>query len=256
MMKGPYPDIIFHFTDKAAALKGIVKEQAFFPSYARERIDNLGKTKEFGCPMVSFCDLRLSELPEHMKKYGHYGVGLTKEWALKSHLNPVAYVNKSSEFTNGLVRALDWLWSEIDTSSQVDVAKFTRAQLRYMDVLNMQRYIKNYEGKLSRIGKKDKQYRFADEREWRHVPPHSLQGIVPFVPAEWLADKKQKKFYNDQVRPFKLPYTSHDVKYLLVPKESNIPALRKTIASLSISVGEINHLLARIITAEQVNSDF
>ena len=255
-MKGPYPDIIFHFTDKAAALKGIVKEQAFFPSYAREQIENLGKTKEFGCPMVSFCDLRLSELPEHMRKYGRYGIGLTKEWALSSRLNPVAYVNKSSEFTNGLIRALDWLWSEINSSSQVDVTKFTLAEHRYMDVLNMQRYIKNYEGILSRLDQKDRLYRFADEREWRYVPPHDLDGIFPFVPAQWLATKKKKKLLNDQVRPFKLPYTPQDVKYLLVPKESDIPALRKTIASLPISVGEINHLHARIITAEQVNSDF
>jgi hypothetical protein len=252
-MKGPYPEIIFHFADKAAALKGILKEQAFFPSYARERIENLlGPDKEFGVPMVSFCDLRLSELPVHMEKYGHFGIGLTKEWALRSQLNPVAYVNKSSEFTSGLLRAIDWLWEQFE-ATQDDYRGLVERQLRYMDTMNTLRYIKNYEGTLIRRRHKPRNYRFADEREWRHVLHHATPNVLAFLSPKLMG---QKDFFNAQLRPFKLPYSPADVKYLLVPSEAQIPALRKTIESLGISLTDQSHLLARIITSEQVETDF
>lgn len=253
-MKGPYPQIVFHFADKPESLDGILTEKAFFPSYARERIENLSVAREFGCPMVSFCDLRLSELPHHMEKYGHFGIGLTKDWALKSNLNPVAYANKSSDFTNGLLRAIDWLYAELDQSEQYDPVAFNLRNERYSDTLNTLRYIKNYDGPLIRHGQiVSTNYRFADEREWRHVPPHSTHGIWPFLSMKLM---DQKAFFNQQLRPFKLVYAPSDVKYLLVPKESDIPALRKTIESLAITADERNHFLARIITSEQVEADF
>lgn len=78
---GPYPDILFHFTS-GSGLRGILKE-GFQPSYALEKIVAQSQERNFAVPMVSFCDLRLSELPFHMKKYGRFGIGLTKVWAKK-----------------------------------------------------------------------------------------------------------------------------------------------------------------------------
>jgi hypothetical protein len=161
-------------------------------------------------------------------------------------------VNKSSEFTSGLLRAIDWLWAQFD-GTQDDFQALVERQLRYMDTMNTLRYIKNYEGTLIRRGRKPRYYRFADEREWRHVVQHTTPNVLPFLsPA--LMDRKD--FFNAQVRPFKLPYSPTDVKYLLVPSEERIPALRKTIGSLTISAAERNHLLARIITSQQVETDF
>lgn len=252
-MKSPYPEIIFHFVDKATALKGIVRERAFFPSYALERIANLDAIREFGCPMVSFCDLRLSELPIHMSKYGYYGIGLTKEWALNANLNPVAYVNKSSEFTNGLLRGIDCLFQALRSDEQTDYDALMRQQFTYMDTINTLRFIKNYEGILIRRNRKPRDYRFADEREWRHVTPHNTPGILPFLPANLM---HKKAYFNTQLRAFRLTYTPTDVKYLIIPSEKNIPALRRTIESLQVSQADQNHLLARIITSEQIKSDF
>jgi len=84
-MKSLYPDILFHFTTKAG-LFGIL-ENTFSISYAREKIIGNRKSAQFAVPMVSFCDLRLSQLKDHMDKYGNFGIGLTKEWANRNGLN-------------------------------------------------------------------------------------------------------------------------------------------------------------------------
>jgi hypothetical protein len=89
-MSGLYPSIIFHFTSKEG-LYGFLEEN-FKLSYARECVE--GPSEEntvFGVPMVSFCDLRLSELRQHMAQYNQYGIGLTKEWAYRQGLNPVYF---------------------------------------------------------------------------------------------------------------------------------------------------------------------
>ena len=57
-----YPDILFHFTSKVGLFKIIV--ETFKVSYARERIEGISSEKEFAVPMISFCDLKLSELKE------------------------------------------------------------------------------------------------------------------------------------------------------------------------------------------------
>ena len=56
------PDILFHFTTKKG-LYGILKA-TFSISYARDKIIGVGTPTEFAVPMVSFCDLKLSELHE------------------------------------------------------------------------------------------------------------------------------------------------------------------------------------------------
>ncbi len=80
-----HPSILFHFTKSFDNLKAILLE-AFKPSYANETIRGKKKdgsefVKEFAVPIASFCDLRVSELQEHIENYGSFGIGLTKEWA-------------------------------------------------------------------------------------------------------------------------------------------------------------------------------
>lgn len=78
---------IIHFTNKKAYLKGIL-ENNFHISYCSETVTFGTQNWSFHAPMVSFCDIPLSEVKNHIEKYGSYGIGLTKEWASRNGLNP------------------------------------------------------------------------------------------------------------------------------------------------------------------------
>lgn len=253
-MNGLYPDILFHFTG-TKGLRGILKEEGFRPSYAKETIVGIGKVRKFAVPIVSFCDLRLSELPLHMKKYGSFGIGLTKEWAQANGLNPVSYANQSSEFTNSLLAGIEEYFIQIQSIS--DWSNAMSASNSYMNILNVERYIKNYEGDLIRDSRNLGRYRFADEREWRYVLPLLTKNILPFIAEETIIKPGSKSFFNAQIAHFHLKYSASDVKYIIVPSEKNISPLRKFITGLAggYSSTDKEHLLPRILTAEQIRSD-
>lgn len=251
-MQGPYPDILFHFTN-ATGLKGILAT-GFQIKYAREKITNKGSERKFGVPMTSFCDLRLSELPFHMNKYGKFGIGLSKQWAIQNGLNPVAYVTAESEFTNLLLEGLQTYFVHVNTLE--DLESLPTLSKSYMNLMNVQRYIKNYEGRLERGSKVIDPYRFADEREWRYVLPHNTPSVFPFVSESQIATSAQKNAYNKIIENKRLEFNTSDVRYLIVPKEANIRPLRQHINSLlHLSEGEKEHLIARILTADQIASD-
>ncbi|MBA3071804.1 MAG: hypothetical protein FP829_06570, partial [Nitrospirae bacterium] len=84
---------VFHFTSWSN-LFGILKNN-FLPKYSTETVHLFGATSvEIAIPMVSFCDIPLSQIKEHVQDYGSYGIGMTKSWAFKNGLNPVIYLKK------------------------------------------------------------------------------------------------------------------------------------------------------------------
>lgn len=210
-----YPDILFHFTNGRTNLFDIL-DSHFKVSYAREKVEGSETKREFAVPMVSFCDLKLSELKTHMGKYGNFGIGLTKEWANRNGLNPVMY-------------------------------------------------IKNYEGTLTREGETTEKFRFADEREWRYVPPITEQGIPPFVAKSNIDSPTKKSKYNNLAQDIRLKFEPNDIKYLIVESDSDINHLishlkvekLKKDADLNKHYDSeiLDRLSSRILTAEQIYRD-
>src|SRR4029078_6474070 len=86
---------IIHFTELKDSLKGILKEN-FKVSYCLENTIIGNSLSSYAVPMVSFCDIPLSEIKQNITKYGKYGIGLTKACAEEKKLNPVLYVEKDS----------------------------------------------------------------------------------------------------------------------------------------------------------------
>ena len=235
-----YPEILFHFTDRNG-LFGLL-DTTFRVSYAREKIEGRKKVREFGVPMISFCDLRLSELKNHMSKYGKYGIGLSKDWANNNGLNPVWYVNKNCDFADNFNDALNGIYRHLNTVKDGDIYKDLSGN--YMKIVDTYRYIKNYEGKLTRNGKTKNNFRFADEREWRYVPSLTSPDVLPFIPISRIKTEKQKAEYNAGIAHLKLHFEPKDIKYLIVESEDDIVNLVNHLDSVgsALDIGHIEHL--------------
>lgn len=246
-----YPDILFHFTTEKNLYK--ILESSFKLSYARERIRGGEDFKEFGAPMVSFSDLRLSELKNNIESYGNFGIGMKKEWAIRKGLNPVMYVSDQSFFTknffNGLETYFDIVSKGTDTSG--------RHELGYNQVLNTLRYMKNYQGVLTRLNKLDvKDYVFANEREWRFVPPFS-DSYNSILPISKIENSQLKNEMNVKLNHISLEFTPDDIMYLIVENDNNINDLIKHLRNEKVRFDQptIDRLTSRILTYEQIEKD-
>lgn len=252
-MPSLHPSILFHFTSKKG-LFGILEDD-FRLSCARERVEADGQSVELGVPMISFCDLRLSELKDHMEKYGRYGIGLSKDWANRRGLNPVFYVNRHSKFTRDFIAAVQGVYRLLDGITDLD--ELTRAQSAYMDVLNAYRFMKNYEADLARPGHQPlTDYRFADEREWRYVPARS--ELEPgFLPPSLISTSIGKTIANGAIQLHRLRFDPDDIRYLVVPTDEERLDLIEHLGNVKAryDVDTRSRLASRILTAEQIHND-
>ncbi len=241
------PSTLFHFTNKKG-LKGILKDN-FKMKYCLEKLPNRQKSGSIAIPMVSFCDIKISEIKEHIEKYGKYGIGLSKEWANQKKLSPVFYQNLNSGFSNGLIRNM----SDFAMSDTED---------RFKDIIfDLLRLSKEYEGTLKRgdniISEK---YRFADEREWRYVPEMNMNRKFPDFLLEFdynTADKK--RIANSKLSGERLYFNANQIMYLIVKEESEINDLIthiRTVKGKNYMPDEIDRLTTRIISCERILNDF
>ncbi|SIS80244.1 Putative abortive phage resistance protein AbiGi, antitoxin [Kaistella chaponensis] len=248
-MASLYPTTLFHFTDKDGLYKILTSN--FKVSYAREKICGPNSEREFAVPMVSFCDIKMADLKYFVEKdYGKFGIGLTKEWANRNSLNPVMYINQhcdiADRFNNGLASVYQTLGSNSLTTKG------------YHNLINTYRYMKNYEGDLIRDQKITKNYRFADEREWRYVPPFEEIGVEPFVAKTSIETKERKTFYNRKIDHLRLYFQPEDIKYLIVENEDDILKLIEHLrfAKVNFTEDTKKRLASRILTLEQIINDF
>lgn len=248
-----YPTTLFHFTEKRYLYE--ILESNFKISYAREKIIGPNYNREFAVPMVSFCDLKLSEL-KYFLNYGTFGIGLTKDWANRNGLSPVMYINRHCQMVDNLITGINGIYTHlgfVDNPSQ-----FNSLNKSYLNIMNTYRYIKNYEGELWRNGRlENENYRFADEREWRFVPSLNEENVPPFVAITKIRTKIQKEEFNAKINHLRLRFQPDDIKYLVVEKEDDITNL---IQVLHYAKGRFDNetrsrLASRILTVEQIEND-
>lgn len=244
---GLSPSTLFHLTTKSG-LKGILKDN-FRLSYSIESIPNDNRTIKLGVPMVSFSDIKVSEITEHCDKYGYYGIGLTKEWAYEKGLNPVIYQNLESEFAKNIISFLEK--QQKDKTTPVDERR------KVFDIL---RFMKEYEGKLQRKSKIIENYRYADEREWRYVPKFN-DGIdfLDFLGPSQIDTAVKKREHNLELRNQKLFFNANHIMYLIVKEEKEIDEIIRHIQNVKgekYSHNEVSRLTTRIISYERILNDF
>lgn len=236
---------LIHFTANKDYLRQILEEN-FRISFCKETVLFKDSATIFYAPMVSFCDIPLSEVKEHISKYGNYGIGFTKQWGAKRGLNPVLYLAQNSMLSVSYEDAFNHFIGD------THIVDLTKEQKALVDVI---RYCKNYEADLTRKGKVIPDYRFSDEREWRYVPSYSEPCPMVLIEDDYLNNKVA---FDALLENLRLEFEPNDIKYIIINDDSEIAEfvdhLRKA-KGKKYSYHDVERLTTRILTTEQIMED-
>ena len=260
---------LFHFTDKIENVINIL-ENEFRPHYSLENlnfvfIENGKYTKhenlEHAFPMICFCDIPLSQAKNHMETYGHFGIGLKKEWGIKMKISPVLYSHRESNIMYGIAQ----IWktvSKLYIENNDDDSYKSDDSYRnlYSALFKIYSMTKPYDGKL--WDKKKEKYkkdivRFYNEREWRFIPEGTFQKrpLMYGIPKKSFLNKNElEKFCQKDI----LKFEPSDIKYIIVEKEGEIIDIIKEIERIKSKYDDDQKklLCSRVISAEQILEDF
>ncbi len=252
---------VFHFTESIVNLEGILKS-GFYPQICCE--DFIGtisneEDMEKGVPMVCFCDIPLSQIRNHVKYYGNYALGLSKEWAIENQVNPVLYTYPNSSLAEKLTVLLNKLVESEKNKNNEDLVE-SKIIKQYMSTIQ---YVKPYEGRLWKNGNWTKKpVRFYDEREWRFIPQVLLGKKTLFLSRDLLFksgsyDTLQK--LNNKIRETndcRLSFEPKDIKFIIVSKENEVLSMIDKVKRNNFSDEEVQILTTRIISIESINENF
>lgn len=235
---------LFHFTKRIDDILQVL-EMGFTARYCLEDFSEFfggaGSKWQLALAMVCFCDLPLSQLGEHVRFYGRYGIGMTKEWGIASGINPVLYLHPRSDLA-ALVSA------KVNSSFENERSGLSGA---YLELIN---YIKPYEGYVDIEGKAHYK-QFYDEKEWRWVPqpsPHLLTREDFFNP------ERKKTAQQELADKGRLSFGPNDVKYIIVATEAEKLPMIKRLETIYTKTGSdtMKLLASKLISVEQICSDF
>ncbi|MBE9468449.1 MAG: hypothetical protein IMY72_09065 [Bacteroidetes bacterium] len=166
---------IIHFTEEFETLKLILKNgfrpalSVESPTYLKEHenlkemYDFLGIKKDeindINIPMTCYCDIPFKYSKKHRKKYGRYGIALTKSWAISNCISPVLYLKENTQTQKSLFGIIKTLNNAINFSKKENpfLANVKENLNQFLD------FAKPYYN-----DKENEKY--YDEREWRYVP--------------------------------------------------------------------------------------
>lgn len=193
-------NVLWHQTNKKGLL-GIIKSKKLYYSYSLEGLLANENYLGIAFPMISLCDLPLSEFSEGKWAYGNYAIGLSRHWGMKNGFNPVCYCNQGSAYLQKMIDNL----RESLVSTNIETVEKALFPFAYMKLV---------EGPLPR--KRYKKYRFYDEKEIRLVPSKEIiNGYSSF-----LLDVQYEKFKADNgsslLGNLGIDFTYDDIRYLLV----------------------------------------
>jgi hypothetical protein len=204
---------------------GKIIEQGFKAFYCKEEIfRGKGVPSTFiGIPMVSFCDIPLAYISKN--NYGKCGIGMSRKWGRKHHLEPVLYYPNdiSCQSTKMIIKAADAFLSNRKES----------------DSYRILGYAKPMEKPTKIVGRSSDNYA---EREWRKVYANP-------TPLKWLTEEEYNNYRKvDPKQPVGTPlhFNVDDIDFILVDK-LNVNNL------LGYIMNDINHIggNTQAITLEQ-----
>ena len=276
----PHSSSLFHFTKKRNVFKSILKNglrysfafeafpdtivnnifcHGFFPTVYE--IENSGKG--FAIPMISFCDIPLTRINSHSKRYGKFAIGINKDYlchVYEEFINPVLYIESNSvmdslkHLSQAQGVSMKYLCSLIQADKSFDFDKFLECLANHTltisealvnfpkEVRDIYEYVIECRAAITKIlsltkptygenvdGKKQS---FYDEHEWRAIFPNLHNS-----PFEWHVGCYRSEFktirdslntdLNDENDAFiTIPGDwFNQIAHINVPKEKDIPAI-------------------------------
>lgn len=233
-----FSDHLYHF-DKGpdriidALLRGGFTLNYVVEDYAYLGVDSLGRV---AFPMLCFCDIadEKPKLELHMKQYGDYGIGLSKEWGKRQGVQPVHYILPGSPFALDFAQAINAAMAlgEEPRGQEIEaLADFLITTMAYAKPLWG---IDN-----------GKQYCYEDECEWRFIPSDLPQGLPRLIPDP--SDGQLENYKGTLWRPqsYLLDFSYDEVSDIFVKKGMS-PQICGIINQLDISAEEKDLLKTRV----------
>jgi hypothetical protein len=244
---------LFHFTPEKKNLLGILHNE-FLPRYSFENVklksDSLREGMAQAIPMICFCDISLGQIQDHVKEYGNYGIGMTKEWGIRKKLNPVIYTNSDSSLSNSFHELTHNIMELLGEKCTVPIKKTSD---EFMNLLN---FLKPYEGFSAK--NPEKKVRFYDEKEWRYVPNITFDDRKSLSNEEFKNETIREKA-NIELEVYKLGFNINDIKYIFIKSNNEIHEFVEAIRNIKghrYSTQEVDILTTKITTIENLKEDF
>lgn len=284
----PSSDSLFHFTKKENTFKRILENglrySFSFESFPDSVVNNIFckglfssniednnniTDRGIAIPMISFCDIPLTRVNTHSKRYGKYAFGISKDFLCKFYgdvINPVLYADSDSVITaiqyisraQGI--ALRSFCSQIVNSKDAKVVKaYSQIQQNpsriheIIDTLPSElqeiwQYVYDVDNSINTIISLlkpthginvdgDKQC-FYDEHEWRAIYPN-----VPDSAFEWQVGCSRKNYKNgrntlnkslnsEEGAYITIPgHWFNMISHIILPSEKDIPKISDYILS-------------------------
>ena len=203
-------NIIWHQTD-FNGLRSILKSKRFLYSYSLESIKWKSSLLDLAFPMISFCDIPLSDITEYLGKYGNYIIGMKRSWGKTVGMCPVWYRDKDAI---SLKTQMD-LFRNIGSK---DPFSLTEEEIVLWQVIAN---TKNHEGEL--IKRRFSSYRFFDEREVRLVPAFDelvSSKVNPFMNKKDY-DAYKRNFGNSLISKMWISFDYSDIAYIIYSNQRN-----------------------------------
>lgn len=256
----PFPRIhsktLFHFTNQSGLI-GILQSN-FQANFVKEKL-LMKKGQSWDCliPMISFCDIPLHLVSDHINQYGKYGIGLSREWAIKSRLNPVFYYQTKSilfkEFDSMMeIQHKDFIGLQkikTENGQGITIPSIRNVYMKSRYILQYYKPWYGYDFKMK------KERYFYDEREWRYVPVAKNRIESIYTDKDDFMSMKDE-YYKLLKAPI-LKFKPQNVNYIILHKEAERYEVIQKIRDIKNKYDpcDVETLISKIITVEQIEDD-
>lgn len=242
-------DTLLHQTD-FRNLTEIIRNKNFKVSYSKETLEcktpkmTEAKGYKFVFPMISFSEIPISSLHNHLYRYGDCIIGMKKEWAISNRINQVHYYQKESILMDSFLEIYNIYYKEV-----MENGNKTDEILQVFHHLDFQMiHSKNYSGEVKKKYFEDKNYFFSEEKEWRYVPDNENIGHTLSKKLD-VYEKDKEKFQNEIGKKV-LRFEFDDIRFLILDTEEQ----KKDIVHILSKLSHKNHL--NLFTNDEVKHNF